>query len=193
MQDLIKIIDCLEKKPELVKVFGAIFYANRHPNIKKALKDSDYWDALHEISGERWAIFSVQAKDGNYSLPSLPPGYLGLMIPIWNEPRENRKLLEFLEIESSEDPYFITFTRLNERKILKSKISLNDNSVDEAFSRIRKVVTELTDAIELIEKDNIQDYESVFNAVDMTVSRITNIDNLRKIFGIYQYFKNIKP
>ncbi len=194
MNELLTEIEKLEKDPSVVKVFGAIIYTDRHPHIKKVLKDEDYWSALDNISGTRWAIFSARAAKGHYSIEGGgPPGTLGMMIQVWKEPNQNKQLVEYLGISSTQNPYFAIFTRLKSGVILKSIIKIDDSTIENAYEKIKIVVEDITHAIEKIAKENIEDYESVFNAIDMSVSNIKNLDAFKKIFGFYEIFKRIKP
>jgi hypothetical protein len=122
-----------------------------------------------------------------------PPGTLSMMIQVWVEPSENKKLVEYLGIESTEKPLFIIFTRLKTGEILKSDLRLDDSSVENAHKRLSEIIHDLSWAVEKIDGENIEDYESVFNAVNMTAGRIRDWDTFRKLFDIYQWFKKIKP
>jgi hypothetical protein len=194
MNELLKEIEAFEKEQSVVKVFGAIAYSDRHPHIKKVLRDEDYWSSLNEISGQRWAIFSARATEGHMEIRGGgPPGTLSMMIQVWVEPSENKKLVEYLGIESTEKPLFIIFTRLKTGEILKSDLRLDDSSVENAHKRLSEIIHDLSWAVEKIDGENIEDYESVFNAVNMTAGRIRDWDTFRKLFDIYQWFKKIKP
>ena len=194
MHELMKTIENFEKDPTIVKVFGTIIYSDRHPHIKKVLKDEDYWLALDEISGERWAIFAARAIEGKTEISGGgPPGSLGLLVQVWVEPSENSKLIEYFEIESTEKPLFVIFTRLKNGNILKSILTLNDSSIEKAYDRLNKIIRDLTSSIEKIEKENIEDYETVFNAINMSVTHIHDMDVLKKLFNLYQCLKKIKP
>lgn len=194
MHELMKAVDNFEKDPTIVKVFGAIIYSNSHPHIKKVLKDEDYWLALDDISGTRWAIFAARAIEGRTEIRGGgPPGTFGMMYQVWIEPSENRKLIEYLEIESTKKPLFVIFTRLKKGSILKSILTLDDTSTEKAYGRLNKIIRDLTSSIERIEKENIEDYESVFNALNMSVTNIRDLDVLKRLFNIYQLLKKIKP
>jgi hypothetical protein len=194
MHELMKAVDNFEKDPTIVKVFGAIIYSNSHPHIKKVLKDEDYWLALDDISGTRWGIFAARAIEGRTEIRGGgPPGTLGTMYQVWIEPSENRKLIEYLEIESTKKPLFVIFTRLKKGSILKSILTLDDTSTEKAYGRLNKIIRDLTSSIERIEKENIEDYESVFNALNMSVTNIRDLDVLKRLFNIYQWLKKIKP
>ena len=194
MNELLKEIEAFEKEPSIVKVFGAIIYSDRHPHIKKVLRDEDYWRSLNEISGQRWPVFAARAAEGHTEIRGGgSPGTLSMMIQVWVEPSENRKLIEYLGIESTEEPEFVIFTRLKTGEILKSDLRLDDSSTENAYKRLGEVIHDLTWAVEKIDSENIEDYESVFNAVNMTAGTIRDRNTFRKLFDLYQWFKRIKP
>lgn len=194
MNELAKEIDAFEKQQSVVKVFGAIIYSNRHPHIKKVLMDEDYWLAFHEISGLRWVIFAARAVEGRREvLGEDPPGSLSMMCQLWIEPNENKELLEYLGIQSTEKPVFVIFTRLKNGKILKSIISLDDSSLERAYQRLSQVISDLTSAVVRVDGENLEDYESVFHAVNMTAKQIQTMDKFRKLLEMYQWLKRIKP
>ena len=149
MNHLISLLNTFEKRPDLVKVFGAIIYSNRHPNIKKVLKDTDYWEALNEISGPRWAIIAARAEQGDYEIKGGggPLGTFGMMIQVWNEPRNNKMLVEYLGLESTEEPYFVIFTRLKDGSVLRSITKLTDTFPKESYQRLRQIIAHLTSKI----------------------------------------------
>lgn len=194
MNELLKEIERFETESPFVKVFGAIVYSNGHPHIKKVLRDQDYWLALNEISGERWAVFAARAVEGHSEIRGGgPPGTMSMMIQVWIEPSENKKLIKYLGIESTKKPLFVIFTRLKTGEILKSDLDLDDSSLENAYNRLKKIINDLTWAVDQIESENIQDYESVFNAVKMTAERIRDWDTYRKLFELYEQCKRIKP
>jgi len=194
MNELLKEIEGFEKESSVVKVFGAIIYSDRHPHVKKVLRDEDYWRSLNEISGQRWAVFAARAVEGHTEIRGGgPPGTLSMMIQVWVEPSENRILIEYLELESTEKPIFIIFTRLKTGEILKSALRLDDSSTENAYKRLSEVIHDLTWAVEKIDRENIENYESVFNAVNMTAGRIRDWDTFHKLFALYHWFKKIKP
>jgi len=41
----------------LADIFGVILYTDTHANIKKVLRDEDYWRSFDEVSGRRLACF----------------------------------------------------------------------------------------------------------------------------------------
>ncbi len=194
MEDIKQVIEDFEKNPKIVKVFGTIVYSDAHAHIKKVLRDEDYWKSLDKISGDRWAILAARALQGRWEIRGGGhPGSLGMMVQVWIEPEENKKLIEALGLETTEKPIFVVFTRLNNEETLHSVIELYDTSIEKAYQRIKKIVQDITESIERIDQENISDYESVFNAVNMTVQRIKTIDTLKRIFTMYEWYKRIKP
>jgi hypothetical protein len=194
MDELVREIEAFEEDPSVVKVFGAIIYSDRHPYIKKVLKDNDYWRALDEISGQRWAVFSARATEGHVEIKGGgPPGSLSMLVSVWVEPRENRKLIEYLQIDSTQKPVFVIFTRLKTGEILKSILYLDDSSLENAYKRLGQIIGDLTSAVEKIDSENIKDVETVFNAINMTAESIRDWDTVRNVFDIYQWAKKLKP
>ena len=78
-------------------------------------------------------------------------------------------------------------------EILKSILHLDDSSAEKAYKRLSEIIHDLTWAVGKIDSENIEDYESVFNAVNMTAGRIRDWEKIRKVFDLYQLFKKIKP
>ena len=56
----------------LADIFGLILYTDENANLKKVLRDKDYWDSFDETSGKKWAVFSVRPIKGSVELPNPP-------------------------------------------------------------------------------------------------------------------------
>ncbi|MCR3937939.1 MULTISPECIES: hypothetical protein [Aeromonas] len=84
MDVLSSFVEEQKSKSDSVHLFGVIIYTNIHPNNKKVLHDDDYWQALHELTGDNLSVFSVRPAKGRYEFPRLPPGVFSMMVPIWN-------------------------------------------------------------------------------------------------------------
>lgn len=195
MEKLISRIEAFQYDPDLVKVFGCIVYSNRHPWIKKVLRDDDFWNALNEISGSKWAIFSARAADGKYEIEdSSSPQAMSFLVPVWVEPQENQELIDLLGLDSTEKPLFTIFTPIQStNEFLKATLPLEDSSIESTYKRLKHVIGELTIAVERIEKENIENREEVFNAINMTVKSIRQWDTIKGLIGIYNWYKNLKP
>lgn len=155
----------------VANAFGVILYTDKHPNIKKILMDNDYWAALDEMSGPKWAVFSIRAKSGHYTIPSFPAGTMGLMIPVWKEPSENELLLESFEIESTEKlPQLLVFAQGENGEILKHSIRLDDSSPEKAYNTLMTGIKIIAKAIEDISPENLKNPEGVYAAISLSIS-----------------------
>lgn len=184
-----------KKRTDIVHAFGLILYTDRHVNIKKVLFDNDYWSALDEISGPKWPIFSIKPYQGKYELlPHIQPGYLGMMVPVWKEPRENKPLLEIFGINSTNDlPKFVVFCSGQRSEVLHHSISLSDNTVDEAYSSLKSTINVATMAVEGILPENWQNGEGIFAALDLQITSYKQGEMIKNGFNIFKFIKEIMP
>ena len=177
----------------LVDVFGLILFTDEHPNIKKVLRDDDYWSSLHEISGKKWAIFSIKPKKGSIGFPEIRPGQMGLMVPVWKEPKENKELLSEFGIQSTEQlPLFVAFTHID-GKIVKSELQLSDSSIDDAYCSIKKSVAIITEAINNILPENEKNPAGTHAAVALAIDDFKKWSSLRKGVDFYVWIKGLMP
>ena len=121
-----------------IKTFGIIIYTDENPNIKKMLRDNDYWKALDKVSSKDFIIFSVKPKKGSMEYPNYPKGTLGMMVPIWKEPNDNEELLELFQIKSTKElPLFFIFTKYENYFLIKHT-KINDDSIDTSFKQLKR-------------------------------------------------------
>ena len=122
-------------KDEFFDMFGVVVYTAEHPHVKKVLRDKDYWEALHESSGENFAIFSIRPKSGERQSSAVWGGGYR-MIGMWEEPRENLEILEKLRVDSTEHlPLFVSFTDLL-GGVVKIEYKIAHSSVEEAYNSL---------------------------------------------------------
>lgn len=179
-------------KKHLINVFAIVLYTNAHANIKKVLADHDYWNAIDEISGPRIAIFSIKPKQGKYEEPSHSEGTLELLIPIWKEPSENKKILESFELDSTKDlPSLIVFTFDHNNNILKQSLILNDSSIDEAYSSIKTRINLIAEAANKIDHENFKNSEDVFRAINFAIKDFKEWEMIKKGLSFHEWIKKI--
>ncbi len=135
---------------ELVDVYGVVLFTDAHPHVGKVLQDTAYWRASDEVSGDRWAIFSAKPKPGRTRMPRVRAGITGLMIPVWEEPSENKQLIKEFELESTQDlPTLLVFAwDQNSGEIVKVTIALDDSTVERAYNSLRENIRRVTEVFE---------------------------------------------
>lgn len=129
-------------------LLSIILYTDKHPHLKKCLRDEDYWSALDERSGLKWKIFAVKPKQGNYRLPKSIPGVQQMMIMIWEEPADNKPLIEFLGLDDTETLPIIFFYKLNGADIEDEiYVKIDGNTVDEVYNDLQDIIGKVSKSI----------------------------------------------
>lgn len=188
--DLARVRQASSSAPPL---FGVILYTDAHANIKKTLRDQDYWNALDEISGTKWAVFATRAFAGKWGWPEFPPGTMGMMVPVWKEPSANRELLETFELSDTKQlPVVVVFV-LNGDEIQRTVVPLDDSTFDTAFSSLREVFIKIADALNGVASENLNHPEGVFSAVDFALQDYEDKKKLKKAYCILKDLKELSP
>lgn len=180
-------------KDLVATLFGVILYTDEHPNIKKVLRDDDYWMSFNEITGDRFCVFSIRPKKGNYTYPKSSPGLMNMMVPIWREPSHNYALLELFDMEDTSDmPLLLLFTKVDD-EYLTIELPLKDGSVTEAHNSITENLKAATKTLGRIHKANIKNTEGLYAAVSLQDS----IDRKWRIIkcgvDLYKTIKELIP
>ncbi len=187
-----KIIDEMNKIKDStqLKTFGILLYTDSNVHIKKLLKDNDYWNALNEVSGDKFIVFSVKPTKGNYQLPTNNKlGNLNLLVPIWNEPKDNKDILEVFEIQSTENlPVFVLFTKFGEY-LLQYPLHINENSVEEAYRDLKELLSKIA---KKSEKLNIEYNEHPVQIHDKLAVELKKIHGISIVNDVISFYKKIK-
>lgn len=151
----------------VANLFGVLLYTDEHPNIKKVLRDDDYWLSFHKLTGDRFCVFSVKPKKGVYVEPRARTGasfgVMGMMVRIWDEPDDNLELLELFELEDTKKlPMLLLFTQLGEQ-YLKIELPLDDTTQDTAYSSIREQLEFSCNALKQIKDEYLKNWVYGFN------------------------------
>lgn len=163
-------IENVKANTETLRVFGLILFTDRHPHMIQTLQNDNYWNQFHEITGDKFAIFSCRPKPGRYEFSGGGggPRSIGMMMQTWREPNENKELLETFHLKSTEQlPMFIVFAQLPDDTILQCPIKLTDKSDEECHARLKTVVELLSNIANNIVFDSKTD--DVYNAFSMQI------------------------
>ena len=144
------------KRQDLLSI---ILYTDKHPHIKKCLRDDDYWLALDESSGLNWKIFAVKPKQGNYSFPKSIPNSMQMMVMIWNEPAENKPIIEFLGLNDTKDLPLIFFYKFKDNEIEDEiYVKIEGDTEQEVYNDLQNIINKVSKSIG---KDGDLDRKSV--------------------------------
>ena len=136
------------------KLLSLILYTDKHPYVKKCLQDNDYWSALSERSGINWNIYAVKPKQGDYYYPKseYKPGVItmNMMFAIWEEPSDNKPLIELLGLSDTKDLPLIYFFKLSDDEIIIDDIciKIEGNTEQEIYNDLEKIIDKIYKSID---------------------------------------------
>ena len=129
-------------------LLSIILYTDKHPHIKKCLRDEDYWTSLDERSGLNWKIYAVKPKQGEYSFPESRPGVIQMMIMIWNEPADNKPIIEFLGLDDTKNLPIIFFYKLNGSEIEDEiYVKIEGSTEQEVYNDLENIIEKVSKSI----------------------------------------------
>ncbi|EFE6301779.1 MULTISPECIES: hypothetical protein [Enterobacteriaceae] len=170
--------------------FGVFIYTNANASMRKLIEDEHYWEALHDRSGEKWNIYCIKASQGKDEFPPMPRGSMGMMVPVWREPRENKELLELFKIKDTKEAYFVFFNFDNEDKsIVFRKNIIKETSVEKMFDEVRRLIDEYTSIVEGVLPENSQEGVSMHIYAESKMSLDERINFLKKLIPVARNFK----
>ena len=173
-------------------LYGVVLYTDSHPHVKKMLRDEDYWRALHEQSGPRWVIFAVRAQQGSLTMPKVGPNQLGMLVPVWREPKENKPLLEAFQLKSTEKlPALVVFVENEEGNLLRRVLKFDGSSERKAYESLRKAVVLVADALDEVSNEYLREGTMAFWAVSYKVKAFKEWNAIRDSFGIIKKFRSL--
>ncbi len=192
--EITDLIKNYEPRVGSVPVFGMILYTDSHPIIKKMLRDDDYWAALDEISGSKWPVFSIRAKAGSYKHSEHQYFKRFYMTPIWKEPSENKKLLDWLALESTEQlPLLVVFTFNDGEEVDRTVVKLDDENPDIAFNRLREVFSVIKHSIDNIPVEDLNSGLEVLSAIRYALDKIGRRERLKEGYRLIKEIRDWLP
>jgi hypothetical protein len=151
------------------RIYGVILYTSSHPFVVKTLEDPAFWNALNEISGPNWPIFSVKPKSKRFPAyhRQLPLGTLEMIVPpICVNSDENAKYLNYFGItDTNMLPCFVVFIwdDNDQLKTIACKIaSKPESEVYNSLEEIAKIISKIEAQVPEEEKTT----EVVFQKVE---------------------------
>ena len=174
-------------------LFGVIIYTDGHAHTKKALKDQEYWDALHELSGPKWKVFATRALKGQWGLPDMPEGCLGMMMPVWKEPNSNKELLKAFNLENTKKlPLFVVFAEDENGNIESCTIKINDSTKESAYDSIKEIIVNISEALELVDPKYLNESNRAYHAVHYAIKNQKEWQLIKSSISLYKKLKSLK-
>ena len=129
-------------------LFGIIAYTDANPNIKKVLRDSDYWDSFNHLSAG-WIIYAIRPEYGQHvTYFTDENGYKRERSSF----EFNYDFLQDFGISQEESfPIFIIAALVEDDRIQAIRIPIDDSSIETANESIRHIIETATQVISGVE------------------------------------------
>jgi hypothetical protein len=169
------------------KVLSIILYTDKHPFVKKCLRDTDYWNSLSERSGNDWNIYAVKPQQGSYEFPDSKSGYMQFMIQIWKEPADNKQLIDLLGLDDTEELPLIYFFKLSEDETIIDDIciKIEGNTEQEVYTDLENIITKVS--------ESIKNKKCSFEDIKKTIKTIKLVKGIKKGAKILSDLNSLIP
>ena len=139
--------------------------------------------------------FLAALPEGRMDFPELPKGFMGMMVPVYCEPSQNKLLYEYFDIKNGESlPLLITFTYGNNEEIFYSKHRLSDASTESAFNSLREILKEKSKLLNGFSAELKSNKERMFFELgffDFANTSLEAFSNFLKIIPMLKLVKSI--
>ena len=171
-------------------LWGILLFTDVHANIIKTLRDVDYYRALNEITGSELALFTTILFPQELEMPDRNPYALYDMMPIWKEPRENKKIFPWFNIKDrSELPLLVIFGHAD-GNFYYQKFSIQDSSVEDAFNSLRSALSRISTIIEKNRKNyGVADPKEIFKQAQWEIKKLATKEKLKNFFEAASTFR----
>ena len=141
-------------------LFGIIAFTDANPNIKKVLRDKDYWDCFDALSCG-WIIYAIQPEYGQ-RVSYLPSGKASGESKF----EFNYDFLKDFGINDNEHfPMLIVSALAENEKIESIRVDIDDSTVEVAANNLRELITEITGVLQQID-DRYKSSKNVLREVE---------------------------
>lgn len=178
----------------LSRIYGFILYTDRNPYVVKVLQDDAFWNALNDYSGSNWPVFAVRPlRSGQYAIPSMgKKNAFYMLVPIWEEPNDNRAILRDFGLESSESlPLFIAFMWDDEDRFHQVSIPIRGKDVDSTYQSLEKIIKTVSDVEAKIlpeYKHSVTVFRNVAEQLQSLDAQTKLMENVKIVKSLYDFF-----
>ena len=145
--DLKVINECCSKS----NIYGFILYSEVNYNLVKVMRDADFINALHHISGPNWPILFVSPLEKKIvDFNGIGEnGTIGYACCVSRETEYNQGALDFFGLKNSEKdlPCFVVFSRdvKNPEVFAQQAFKIKGETEDEVRQSIEEIVSTIAD------------------------------------------------
>jgi len=150
--------------------FAIILHDLRNPNIAKALRDQDYWQALDKISGQYLSVFSFHTmprRAPRRNIPSETRMHYMTSVML-NEFEDGRSMVErYFELDQYARLPAILFFQVSNAEVIGSRlVQLTKETTEESFLEIKEIITSAADAVSSVKEENHRNDHVIFQLIE---------------------------
>ncbi|OEE51301.1 hypothetical protein A1OS_06175 [Enterovibrio norvegicus] len=169
-------------------VFGVILFTNEHANVRSVLEDQIKWEQLDEVSGDKFVIFSSRMEKGRYKVSGGGRGGQGLMKQTWQEPNENKELLEIFDISSTEKLPLICFFAEVCGNVHQCQVKIDATDENTVLKSLTDAIKDVKNALEFVKSEDVHDGLCAFRVADIAV---TNHNEWLVVKRVFKYIPGL--
>lgn len=175
------------------RICGIILYNRNNPHVVRAIRDSDNWNALNDISGSNWPIFSVypgkEQAEFNHSFSDRHE----YMVPLSTlSVNDNNQFCCQFNVSISDLPCFVVFIFDDNGNVKSYKRKISGQNSETVFNNIQSIVKRISEVESRIFEENKQS-ESVFREVVESLKSDAFWVETYSLFDLFSKIKNILP
>lgn len=179
------------REGEGADLYGLILYTSSHPHLRRVLKNDEYWQALDEASGPRWAVFAARLKAEVPKSDTAPPdptedALLYVMVEargdLFDQDGSTRSdMLDELGVDASDLPLLLVYTVSRRGDVYSRSWPLSDESEPKAYESLKSVLTVVSRSLERVDPEQLGHPEGVFTAVSYALQNEKDWQRVQRI------------
>ena len=172
------------------RIYGFILYTRKDAYVIKFLKDFDFCNSLHELSGPNWPIFYINPTQRRRE-ENCFTGTMNYMTSYSFEDfytrDSTREIFNYFGLDSNSDaPCFVTFIWGDDNQLRSFVISIDGSSEESVFKNLSAIVSSITDA----ESHILEEYKST-DRVFLQVK--SNLEALKFKYKVQKFVNKAVP
>lgn len=166
------------------RICGFIIYGREHANVRKVLKDKEYWDALDAISGSNWPVFAPLPLDSK--ILQRDPACLhdgqdngaSFMLGTYVDTDKTERILELFGLQDSDQaPCFVLFAWNEKGELVSEAYKIPDTSENDVYNSLKEVIG----AISKSESHIQTEYKKTDGAYRQALLEVEHLKFMRKV------------
>jgi hypothetical protein len=186
-ESMLKICNEHHKKGSAL-AFAFILYNFENPHLRKILKDDEYWQALHSLSGEYLTVFSLNYKkprQSYYKRRSSNGNDMQYLTTINTklDPSEGTNTLLSRYFGDLEVKYpSILFFQVGDDNVTDTLlIDLNEETIELGFFELKTYIKSAVDALKKIELEYRNNISEIFDNLEENVRSVRTMYKVKRV------------